>query len=80
MLVDAPCSRTGIIRRRPENKWQLSETAMSQFQDQQSGLSQSSALFSKPTGKLVYVTCPILREENQDQISSFLSSPRGQNF
>ena len=80
VLVDAPCSGTGTIRRRPEIKWQLSETALSQFQDQQSELLQNSALFTKPMGKLVYVTCSILKEENQDQISSFLTSPMGQNF
>lgn len=80
VLIDAPCSGIGTIRRRPEIKWQLSETALSQFQDQQSELLQNSALFTKPMGKLVYVTCSILKEENQDQISSFLTSPRGQNF
>ena len=80
VLVDAPCSGIGTIRRRPEIKWQLSETALSQFQYQQSELLQNSALFTKPMGKLVYVTCSILKEENQDQISSFLTSPKGQNF
>lgn len=73
VLADAPCSGSGTWRRRPDSKWRLSEENLKQrIVDQQSVLKLAANLV-KPGGRLVYVTCSLLPEENRDQVSDFLS-------
>lgn len=72
VFVDAPCTGSGTWRRRPDAKWRLSkENLATRLQDQQSVLSVARRLV-KPGGRLVYVTCSILPEENVDQTAWFL--------
>ncbi len=73
VLVDAPCSGSGTWRRRPDSKWRLSEENLKQrIVDQQSVLKLAAGLV-KPGGRVVYVTCSLLAEENSDQVAWFLA-------
>lgn len=74
VLVDAPCTGTGTWRRRPDIKWRLTERSLGERVTQQAGLLRTAAEFVKPGGRLVYVTCSLLPEENQDQIAAFVAS------
>ena len=72
VFVDAPCTGTGTWRRRPDAKWRLGETALQQRLDDQRAVLASGAPLVKPGGRLVYVTCSLLPEENEDQVAAFL--------
>jgi 16S rRNA (cytosine967-C5)-methyltransferase len=72
VLIDAPCTGSGSWRRKPDAKWRLTEKQLAQrLADQQSLLDNGAALV-KPGGRLAYVTCSVLPEENADQIEGFL--------
>jgi 16S rRNA (cytosine967-C5)-methyltransferase len=73
VLVDAPCTGTGAWRRHPDAKWRLAPGALEQRLKGQTALLAKAARFVKPQGRLVYVTCSVLREENEDQIARFLA-------
>lgn len=73
ILVDAPCSATGVIRRHPDIKWLRRATDIKTLAQIQQKILTSVWPFLKPGGILVYATCSILPEENQEQISLFLS-------
>ncbi|WP_319773572.1 RsmB/NOP family class I SAM-dependent RNA methyltransferase [Breoghania sp.] len=71
VLVDAPCTGTGVWRRRPDAKWRLSEAALEdRIAEQEEALGLASA-FVKPGGCLVYATCSVLAEENEQQVYAF---------
>ncbi|RYE63289.1 MAG: RsmB/NOP family class I SAM-dependent RNA methyltransferase, partial [Rhizobiaceae bacterium] len=71
VLVDAPCTGTGTWRRRPDTKWRLTQKNLDErIAQQQDALSEASA-FVKPGGALLYVTCSILPEENDQQVARF---------
>lgn len=72
VLVDAPCSGSGSWRRKPDAKWRLSERQLAARIVDQAALLDAAADFVKPGGRLVYVTCSLLPEENDDQIAAFL--------
>jgi 16S rRNA (cytosine967-C5)-methyltransferase len=73
VLVDAPCTGTGTWRRRPDAKWRLRPHALSErLKDQQTVLARAVKMV-RPGGRLVYVTCSILPEENSDQIAQCLA-------
>lgn len=73
VLVDAPCTGSGTWRRRPDAKWRLSERNIAQrCADQHSALKEA-ARFVRPGGRLVYVTCSLLVQENTGQIDRFLA-------
>jgi len=74
VLIDAPCTGTGVWRRRPDSKWKLTERALGNRVGEQAALLASSARYVKPGGRLVYVTCSILPEENTDQVAAFLAA------
>jgi 16S rRNA (cytosine967-C5)-methyltransferase len=74
VLIDAPCTGTGVWRRRPDAKWRLSERALTDRLAEQAALLSSAARHVKPGGRLAYVTCSHLPEENQDQVGTFLSA------
>jgi len=73
VLVDAPCSGTGVWRRRPETKWRLTPEQLAKRIEEQREILERCLPMLKPGGRLVYVTCSVLREENSDQIAALLS-------
>ncbi|MEL6297271.1 MAG: RsmB/NOP family class I SAM-dependent RNA methyltransferase [Pseudomonadota bacterium] len=74
VFVDAPCSGSGTWRRKPDAKWRLKPKALeTRLQEQRDVLSRAATLV-KPGGRLAYVTCSVLPEENEDQVASFLEA------
>jgi 16S rRNA (cytosine967-C5)-methyltransferase len=71
VLVDAPCSGFGTLRRNPDLKWRHGASAVPELARKQEGILASAARLVKPGGRLVYATCSILREENEAVIDSF---------
>ncbi len=72
VFVDAPCSGSGVWRRRPDAKWRLTPAALAQrIEDQQQVLERAATLV-KPGGRLVYVTCSVLQSENDAQARWFI--------
>ncbi|MGB8737671.1 MAG: RsmB/NOP family class I SAM-dependent RNA methyltransferase [Rhodomicrobium sp.] len=74
VLIDAPCSGTGVWRRRPDAKWRLNPAQLMERTAEQSRLLFIAAPLVKPGGTLAYVTCSLLPEENEKQIEDFLES------
>ncbi|MDX2158147.1 MAG: RsmB/NOP family class I SAM-dependent RNA methyltransferase [Hyphomicrobiaceae bacterium] len=72
VLVDAPCTGTGVWRRRPEAKWRLRPNSLETRTAEQKGVLDTAATHVKPGGRLVYVTCSILPDENRVQVQAFL--------
>lgn len=72
VLVDAPCSGSGTWRRHPDAKWRLSERSVADRVAEQAALLRQAAGFVRPGGSLAYVTCSLLAEENEEQITAFL--------
>lgn len=73
VLVDAPCSGLGTLRRNPDLKWRQSEQDLSELTAKQANILQAAAKLLKPGGRLVYATCSLLREENEEIIEAFLA-------
>lgn len=73
-LIDAPCSNTGVLSRRVEARWRLKEEDMNKLATLQYSILKTGATMLKPGGCLVYSTCSIEPEENQDIIKKFLSN------
>ncbi len=76
VLVDAPCSGTGVWRRRPDAKWRLTPAQLAERVTTQRHLLAKAASLVRPGGHLAYVTCSVLPDENERQIRSFLESNR----
>lgn len=74
VLIDAPCTGTGVWRRRPDAKWRLTESALEDRIAEQEEALALGAAFVKPGGCLVYATCSVLAEENEQQIYHFLDA------
>ena len=74
ILLDAPCSGLGVMRRKPDMKYTKKETDLSQLQSIQLSLLKSVAPLLKKDGVLVYSTCTVDREENQEVVEQFLQS------
>lgn len=74
VLVDAPCSGSGTWRRKPDAKWRLKPEALAARQGEQREVLRQAAALVKPGGRLTYVTCSVLPEENIDQVTWFRSS------
>ncbi|MEE2900807.1 MAG: RsmB/NOP family class I SAM-dependent RNA methyltransferase [Myxococcota bacterium] len=73
VLVDAPCSSSGIWRRGPGRKWDLNQSNLRQWQTQQYSILREGHKKVRPGGTLVYATCSILAEENERIVEAFLS-------
>jgi 16S rRNA (cytosine967-C5)-methyltransferase len=71
VLVDAPCSGTGTLRRNPEIRWRLVPEDIGRFASQQKQILTNAAGVVKPGGRLVYSTCSVEREENEEVIEGF---------
>ena len=74
VLVDAPCSGLGTLRRNPELKWRQSETDIAELAVKQAAILAGAARLVKPGGRLVYATCSILRDENEAVVQGFLAA------
>ncbi|HCE51406.1 MAG TPA: 16S rRNA (cytosine(967)-C(5))-methyltransferase, partial [Shewanella baltica] len=72
ILLDAPCSATGVIRRHPDIKWLRKNHDIEELAELQQQILEHCWKWLKPGGTLLYATCSILPQENRDQISAFL--------
>ncbi len=70
-LIDAPCTGTGAWRRNPDAKWRVRPGALTERLKQQQTLLDRAATLVKPGGRIAYITCSVLSEENGDQVSAF---------
>ncbi|MBB4266776.1 RsmB/NOP family class I SAM-dependent RNA methyltransferase [Roseospira visakhapatnamensis] len=81
VLIDAPCGGSGTWRRNPDARWRLGEDTLAALTTEQSALLVRAARLVKPGGgRLVYVTCSLLREENEDRIAAFLETEAGRAY
>ncbi len=71
VLVDAPCSGLGTLRRNPDLKWRQSPQAVQELSVKQRAILDSSVRLLKPGGRLVYATCSLLRTENEEVADAF---------
>ena len=74
VLVDAPCTGLGTLRRNPDLKVRQDEKALEELQAKQRSILESAASLLKPGGRLVYGTCSLLSEENEEMVESFLAA------
>ena len=74
VLVDAPCSGVGTLRRNPDLKWRQSPQSIEQLKRKQMAILSSASNLLKPGGRLVYATCSFFPEENQEIVEQFLDS------
>ena len=77
VVVDAPCTGSGTWRRRPDAKWRLTRRQLDARLAEQAAILQDAARFVKPGGRLVYITCSLFPEENQQQVAAFLPANPG---
>ncbi|HYY53421.1 MAG TPA: RNA methyltransferase [Myxococcales bacterium] len=77
VLVDAPCSGLGALRRNPDARWRLDAEEVDSFPPRQSAILERYAQLVKPSGRLVYATCSINRRENEEVRAAFLSRHPG---
>lgn len=80
VLLDAPCSGLGVLRRNPDSKWKLQPEFVERIKGVQRDILTSYSKMVKPGGKMVYATCSILPEENSEQVQQFLASEEGAAF
>jgi 16S rRNA (cytosine967-C5)-methyltransferase len=73
VVVDAPCTGSGVWRRRPDAKWRLSPHMLEARLAEQRALLDQAAPLVKPGGSLAYITCSVLPPENRDQVDAFIS-------
>ena len=73
VLADAPCTGSGTWRRRPDSKWRLKPKQLADRQKDQQQVLATAARLVKPGGRIAYVTCSVLPEENSDSVASFLA-------
>ena len=72
VLIDAPCSGSGAWRRKPDAKWRLTQKQLQQRISDQRDVMERAALLVKSGGRLIYITCSVLPEENGEQVNLFL--------
>jgi 16S rRNA (cytosine967-C5)-methyltransferase len=71
VFVDAPCTGSGTWRRHPDAKWRLTPQHLERRIAEQDGVLAAAAAYVKPGGRLIYVTCALLAEENEDRVAAF---------
>lgn len=77
VLVDAPCSGLGTLRRNPDLKWRQTPQSVAELTVKQSLILAAAAKLLKPGGRLVYATCSLLPEENEQVVDAFLAAQPG---
>jgi 16S rRNA (cytosine967-C5)-methyltransferase len=80
VLIDAPCTGLGVLRRNPDTKWKLSSQSLEKILQTQKELLRDYSKMVKDGGKIVYATCSILPQENSKQVETFLQSEEGKVF
>ena len=73
VMIDAPCTGTGAWRRNPDAKWRIRPGALAERLNEQQAVRERAATLVKSGGRIAYVTCSVLAEENNDQVGSFLA-------
>ena len=71
VIADVPCSGTGTLRRNPDLKWKLTEETLNSLVGQQRNIFEKALSFLRPDGRIVYTTCSLLHEENEEQVAHF---------
>lgn len=74
VLVDAPCTGTGTLRRNPDMKWRFTPQALTELIGKQRNIFERALSLLKPGGRIIYATCSILPQENEFQIAHFLKT------
>lgn len=74
VLVDAPCSGTGTLRRNPDMKWKFTPEMVQRLIGQQRKIFEKALSFMKPEGRIVYGTCSMLPQENEQQVAHFIKT------
>lgn len=74
LLLDVPCSGTGVLRRNPDAKWKLSPAFLDRVKTTQAEILDTYSKIVKPGGSIVYATCSIFPSENQSQVRKFLKN------
>ena len=80
LLIDAPCSGLGVLRRNPDAKWKLQPEFIENIKKTQEEVLEQYSKMVKDGGKMVYATCSILPSENEKQVEKFLTSENGKHF
>ncbi|WP_159799456.1 RsmB/NOP family class I SAM-dependent RNA methyltransferase [Flavobacterium sp. MK4S-17] len=80
VLIDAPCSGLGVLKRNPDSKWKLQPEFIDNIKKTQAEVLENYSKIVKPGGKLVYATCSVLPSENQEQVKHFLDTETGRQF
>ena len=73
LLIDAPCSGLGVLKRNPDSKWKIDEDFINRIKTEQENILQNYSKILKKGGKMVYATCSILPSENAEQVRKFLA-------
>ena len=73
VVIDAPCTGSGVWRRRPDAKWRLAPPMLEARLAEQRPVLDQGAELVKPGGRLAYITCSVLPRENRDQVDAFLA-------
>jgi 16S rRNA (cytosine967-C5)-methyltransferase len=80
VLIDAPCTGLGVLRRNPDAKWKIDSDFLDRVVATQQEILQSYSKLVKVGGKIIYATCSILPQENDQQIEKFMSSEAGKKL
>ena len=80
ILIDAPCSGIGVLKRNPDSKWKLQPEFLETIKNTQREILDSYSRMVKPGGQMVYATCSILPSENEKQVQDFLERKSGKDF
>jgi 16S rRNA (cytosine967-C5)-methyltransferase len=80
VLIDAPCTGLGVLKRNPDAKWKLQPEFLEKITKSQQEILKNYSKMVKEGGKLIYVTCSILPQENSEQLKLFLASDEGKAF
>ena len=73
LLIDAPCSGLGVLKRNPDSKWKIDEDFINRIKTEQENILYNYSKILKKGGKMVYATCSILPSENGEQVRKFLA-------
>ena len=73
LLIDAPCSGLGVLKRNPDSKWKIDEDFINRIKTEQENILQNYSKILKKGGKMIYATCSILPSENGEQVRKFLA-------